>query len=133
MISTILNICDLPIPAGISGKAFGNPSIPVVSELYKCPSKTMGEWLGEHRIIYDGKYKYMQYERNKNPELFDLENDPGELNNLYEKLPDIASSMERKLKNWKKAHPPRYTTSMQKILPLSQEEREALNALGYIQ
>ena len=93
----------------------------------------MGKHLGEHRIIYDGKYKYMQYERNKNPELFDLKNDPKELNNLSEKLPDITAAMERKLKDWEKAHPPRHTISKKQIFQPSQEEQEALKALGYIQ
>lgn len=122
---TILSICGIPTPDGISGKAFGNASSPVVSELYDYE-------IGEHRTLYDGRYKYMRYEHKKGPELYDLDKDPLEKENLAEKLPEVILAMEEKLQDWEKVHKPKYTSS-DKEETISQEVLEGLKALGYIQ
>jgi len=122
---TILSICGIPVPENISGKAFGNASGPTVAEFY-------GNSIGEHRILYDGKYKFMRYEHQKGPELYDLNKDPLEKENLAEKLPEVTLAMEKKLQDWEKAHRPKYTSSGKEEI-LSQEVLEGLKALGYIQ
>jgi arylsulfatase A-like enzyme len=124
--ATILSICELPVPGDISGKAFGDDSLPVVSEVYNFD-------IGEHRIIYDGKYKYMKYEHQRNPELYDLERDPEELENVAETLPEIASAMEEQLNRWKTEHRPQYTSPDDKAGILPEEMAEGLKALGYVQ
>ena len=126
---TILSICELPIPDGISGKIFASASLPVVAELYK-------QTIGEHRILYDGKYKYMNYGHKRDPELYDLDRDPMEKENLAKTLPELALVMRKKLKDWEKAHSPKYTPSASREReedPLSKEIMEGLKALGYIQ
>lgn len=47
----------------------------------------------------DGQYKYIDNFNEKSAELFDLEADPGEKNNLLEEKPEIAESMSLVLKN----------------------------------
>jgi arylsulfatase A-like enzyme len=121
---TILSICDLPIPEGISGKAFGDSS-PVVSELYNYD-------IGKHRAIYDGQYKYMKFEKQKGPELYDLENDPMRKINLAEKMPVVAAEMEKKLKEWGKKHQPKYKVQDKKDMVDHKKVRDDLKALGYI-
>jgi arylsulfatase A-like enzyme len=116
------------MPDNISGKIVGESSPPIVSEYYSPKND-----FGEHRILYDGKYKYMQYEYKKAPELYDLEQDGRELVNLAEKRPEIVLEMETKLKDWQKAHRPRHSQSTQPKAPLSQDAIEGLKALGYIQ
>jgi len=123
---TILSICGLPIPNNISGKTFGNASSPVVSELYYYG-------IGQHRILYAGKYKYMRYEHKRGPELYDLNKDPLEKENLAEKLPEVTLAMEEKLQDWEEAHRPKYTPSGKGEEILSKEVVEGLKALGYIQ
>ena len=123
---TILSICDLPIPDDISGKAFGNHSSPVVSEFYNFG-------IGEHRIIYNGKYKYMRYEYQNKPELYDLSKDPEEHDNLVEKLPHVTALMEKKLNDWEDTHKPKYVSSADKEATISKSIKEQLKALGYIQ
>lgn len=123
---TILSICDLPIPDGISGKSFGNGSMPIVSEFYNYG-------IGKHRILYDGQYKYMTYQHRRKPELYDLKKDPLEKVNLSEKLPEITAAMNEKLKEWIKKHKPRYDKYKDRgEIIFSQEVEEGLKALGYI-
>jgi arylsulfatase A-like enzyme len=123
---TILSICELPIPTVTSGKAFGDASSIIVSELYEYET-------GEHRVLYNGKYKYMRYGYKRGPELYDLEEDPLEKENLAEKLPEVTLAMEGKLKHWEKVHGPNYSLSAEKKEVVPKELVEGLKALGYIQ
>ena len=130
--STILSICDIPIPNNISGEAYGGNSSSV-SELYSY-------YIGEHKAIYVGKYKYMEYsyiqgqvnKEIKRPELYDLEKDPYEKENLAEKFPELVSAMRAELQNWKNTRKQNKTVPVDKS-PLSEEIKEDLRALGYVQ
>jgi arylsulfatase A-like enzyme len=122
---TILSIYGLPVPDGISGKAFGNGFSPVVSEVYEFKT-------GKHRILYDGKYKYMKYEHKKDPELYDLDKDPMEKYNLVEKFPRLTAMMEEKLKDWKSIHKPKYVSSKDREAITSKSLIDQLRALGYL-
>jgi arylsulfatase A-like enzyme len=129
---TILSICDISIPQTISGQAYGGKSSPV-SELYSY-------YIGEHKAIYVGKYKYMDYsyiegqvnKEIKRPELYDLEKDPDEQENLAEKLPELVSAMRSELQNWKNRRTQIKTVPVDKS-PVSEEIKEDLRALGYVQ
>ena len=129
---TLLSICDIPIPNNISGEAYGGNFSPV-SELYSY-------YIGEHKAIYVGKYKYMEYsyiqgqvnKEIKSPELYDLEKDPDEKENLAEKLPEIVSAMHAKLQNWKNSRKQNGTVLVDKS-PLSEDIKKDLRALGYVQ
>lgn len=123
---TIFSICGIPVPENSTGKAFGNAAGPHVAEFY-------GNSIGEHRVLYDGKYKYMRYEYEKDPELYDLDEDPMEQENLAEKLTKVTSAMEEKLKDWEKTHRARHTTSNKDVETLYEDELRELKALGYIQ
>ena len=127
--ATLLSICDLPGPGGISAEPPGSASS-AVAELYSFE-------LGEHRALYDDTFKYMEYrERNgkekRNAELYDLTNDPHERENVLEDYPAIASAMEMKLQEWEKIHAAREITPPKDTAPLSGELQENLEALGYI-
>lgn len=129
---TLLSICDIPIPNNVSGEAYGGDFSPV-SELYSY-------YIGEHKAIYAGKYKYMEYsyiqgqvnKEIKSPELYDLEKDPDEKENLAEKLPEIVSTMRADLQHWKNTRKQNKTVSVNKS-PLSEDIKKDLRALGYIQ
>jgi len=123
---TILSICDLPIPGNISGKAFGKGALPIISELYNYG-------IGEHRALFDGEYKYMRYQQQRAPELYDLRNDLMEKDNLVHLLPDVTREMEALLSKWEEAHTQKFKTSVESEGSLSREIWEGLKALGYIQ
>jgi arylsulfatase A-like enzyme len=129
---TLLSICDIPIPNNVSGEAYGGDFSPV-SELYSY-------YIGEHKAIYAGKYKYMEYsyiqgqvnKEIKSPELYDLEKDPDEKENLAEKLPEIVSTMRADLQHWKNTRKQNKTVPVNKS-PVSEDIKKDLRALGYIQ
>jgi hypothetical protein len=58
-----------------------------------------------------------------------------EKEDLAETLPELTLSMETKLNDWEKMHKPRYVPSVKREREdlLSQEIREGLKALGYLQ
>ncbi len=123
--ATILDISGVSAPENISGVSYGNNTGPAVAQFYK-------KSIGEHYAIYDGSYKFMYYEKNKQPELYNVKHDPEEKNNLYRSEASIAARLERKLHEWKKQHPPRSTPDTTRM-PISEEMRDSLKALGYIQ
>lgn len=75
---TLLDMAGLPIPAGVEGLSMvGNK---MRSHLYgEC-----SEGAGATRMIHDGRYKLIYYPTGNRVQLFDLENDPRELNDLAE-------------------------------------------------
>ncbi len=123
---TILSICGLQVPNDISAAAFGGHTNQTVSEFY-------GFETGKHRTLYDKNYKYMRYEQNKPPELYNVAEDPGEKDNLIELYPNLAATMEKKLSDWEEKHLPLYTLPKKKDSERSKVNLEALKALGYIQ
>ena len=123
---TIISTCELPVPDDISKKFYRSNLSPVVSEYFNCE-------IGKHRVLYDGKYKYMNYENKKSSELYNLENFPAEESNLALKLPEIVNKMDKKLKGWEEKYKPKYTSPTTQNAPISQEVLEGLKAMGYIQ
>jgi arylsulfatase A-like enzyme len=123
LFSTIFSICEIPMPENVSGKPFGKPSSPAVAEYENA-------LMGQHRILYDGQYKYFFYERKRPAELYDLKKDPSENDNLAENQPAVVKLLDEKLKQWVIAHPPRYESTDTVVSP---ETVEGLKALGYIQ
>jgi arylsulfatase A-like enzyme len=135
--STILSICDLPVPDGVSAKPFGGDTSSCVAEYH---------WhvFGEHRTLYDGNYKFMsflhkkehgkkEYQKQRSPELYDLAKDPLEKENLAKKLPEVVAAMQAKLKTWEDAHPRKKVDQPKSKAVLSEDVKEGLRALGYVQ
>jgi arylsulfatase A-like enzyme len=122
--ATILSISGLTIPEGISGKPFGNSSSPAVGE-FETPQT------GQQKVLYEGNYKLMHYERGRALELYDLDKDPQELNNLANIKIDKRQELEHKLTEWIQRHKPRYAASEKESV--SKETIDQLRNLGYIQ
>jgi arylsulfatase A-like enzyme len=124
LFSTILSICGLNVPESLSGRPYGVSTLPSVAEYEN------RDWR-QHRVLYDGQYKYFYYERERSPELYDLHRDPLENSNIAVERTDIVEMMNEKLKKWVNDHPPRYDNA--KDAEVSQETVRGLKALGYIQ
>jgi len=55
----------------------------------------------QHKAMRDGKWKYFQDEKG-NEYLFDLLNDPGELNNLKDQQQAVFKNLKMKYSEWEK-------------------------------
>lgn len=77
--------------------------------------------------VQDGDYKYIEAPR---PELYNIEKDTNERNNLFSDKRKIAESMKQKLTKYQKAYQTDYSkVEQRKITP---EEAEQFAALGYL-
>jgi arylsulfatase A-like enzyme/Tfp pilus assembly protein PilF len=80
----------------------------------------------ELRGIRFGKYQFIEAPK---PELYDLEQDPGELRNLFPEKKAVASEMQGKLTALIRSYTP--GTELAEKMPLDPALMERLRALGY--
>jgi len=78
------------------------------------------------KSIRTNKWKYVKAPR---PELYDLENDPEEKNNLFQKNSRVVSKLRNRFERFEKKISSGRKPSTRE---LSQEDREKLRALGYV-
>ena len=123
LFTTILSLCNLPVPENVSGRSFGGNSKYTVAEFYDYDT-------GVNRALYYRQYKLMKFGKHRGTELYDLRNDPRETVNLYTKLPLIAEKMEKKLRQWETEHKPQSGNNKDGFI--SREIKDGLKALGYI-
>ena len=110
-------------------------SSPILGELYYTRKKDLFHPIWGKRFrrtrtaIFDGPYKYI-HSSDENHELYNLETDPEELNNLLDTHSERAEELEQKLRAFKAdrkiAHPDQATSAPeQKVL-------DQMKALGYL-
>jgi arylsulfatase A-like enzyme len=84
---------------------------------------------GEKFGIRVGPWKYIVGEEEGTRELFNLQEDPGELVNVCERFPAVADELQEKLAAWKEA----FGREDGGLETLSPEDLERLKALGYVE
>jgi len=97
IVPTVLELLGLAVPEGIHGRSltplldFGGgeakPPRPYYAETLS--PRLLNGW-GELRGIFSGRFKYIH---GPEPELFDLEEDPGEIVNLASERPEVAETL----------------------------------------
>jgi choline-sulfatase len=131
VLPTALELLGLPAVAGISGASLA-PLMAGVAELgLDAYSEAMYPlhhygW-SDLRALRSGRYKVIDAPR---PELYDIDTDPGELQNLYTDRRALADRMIAQLRTMEEGF-----TRTQAALPaedVDPEARERLAALGYI-
>lgn len=109
---TLLGLCGLDVPKGVQGRnlshvATGEEGPPAPDSIYLqnmgpgWPHR--GKWVGYWRGVRTEDWLYARWHNNeREPMLFDLKNDPLELNNLAEKeeYADVRRRMEARLQQW---------------------------------
>ncbi|UCH95671.1 MAG: sulfatase-like hydrolase/transferase [Candidatus Aminicenantes bacterium] len=129
---TILDLYHLDIPPAIEGKSFvnllkGEHENQQRSFYFESiHGKEEMNWAPLQGIIH-GKYKYISLPE---PELYDLENDPKEKNNLFRKNNRTAKEMDNKLMKWMMRLSG--TTHDDARRKLTEEDKKHLKTLGYI-
>jgi arylsulfatase A-like enzyme/lipopolysaccharide biosynthesis regulator YciM len=131
LMPTILDLLRVKIPESVQGK-----SVAAVLNGSKAPGKiayseslTAMQHFGAAplRSVQDQHYKYIDTLK---PELYDLEKDPGETNNILDQKKEIASRMKSALHQIVS----RYNAAADKrqVRTLTPEQQEQLASLGYI-
>ena len=81
ILPTLLDLLDLPGVSGLHGKSFrkilSTPNTPFRDQVFI-------HWNGPSFINFDGRWKYALHPRSEIDELYDLQEDPGELKNLVQ-------------------------------------------------
>ena len=132
IVPTVLSALGLPVPPKVTGRdlikySADNPSASEARYVY-CESllPTRFQCNSLLSVVTDG-WKYIQTTR---PELYDLQNDPGEMDNLAGKQPHRARLMQDHLSRILEANVRGGTSDSE--LTLDEESRSRLESLGYI-
>jgi hypothetical protein len=137
ILPTILHILDTDLPEQTIGKVLLKDKSPLNW------LKTLFSRRGEARYIFselDKKptlkaiitpaWKYIYNYKNKTDQLYRIQSDPNEHNNLAVKNPTQCNQLKKELLNWvstAKTYPVKNQS-----FELSQEEKEKLEAIGYL-
>jgi arylsulfatase A-like enzyme/Tfp pilus assembly protein PilF len=126
---TILDLVDVAAPPDLDGRSLRAPAPSGPRSLYieNLSTQVLHGWaplLGVHR----GDYKFIHAPI---PELYALQNDPGELVNRYEDEPVMAAELHSQLLGFV-GDDPYMGTAAQQNLPLDPETEELLRSLGYV-
>ncbi|GBD97315.1 MAG TPA: DUF4976 domain-containing protein [Nitrospirae bacterium] len=109
---TILDLADIPVPAWMEGRSLvplmkgGTlPSTPIFS-MYFQKNRSLGHQITKGSIaVWEGDYKLIYYLEKGRSLLFNLKEDPDELNNLFEKEPERGERLLSLIReNLKKAN-----------------------------
>ena len=84
----------------------------------------------QRTVIYDWPYKLIQSSDGEH-ELYDLESDPGEMENLFARRSNVADEMRGRLERFKSGREEMLKPGEEAIAP-TPEQIEELKALGYL-
>lgn len=126
---TVVDLLGLDLPEAVSGRslrgAMEGRLVPEVASHAATDDPFLQNGWSPLRSLTTSRWKYIRTTR---PELFDLQADPHELQNLIEQEPRQAEEMARRLDDTERRMKPRRSASVQ----LSAAERRALETLGYL-
>ncbi len=97
---TILELADIPVPSWMEGRSLTPlmrgekiESRPAFSMTFQS-NRSRGHQITSGTIaVWEGSYKLIHYLKKGKSLLFNLEQDPGELNNLFDKKPDVGQRL----------------------------------------
>jgi len=130
---TILEILKIPLPSEWQGESlfpyFYQPHLshrkkPAIFLETIFPEANFG-W-SPLQGIRTKKWKYIKAPR---PELYDLQSDPGELNNLLDQYPKQAQNLKNRLQNLLNTLP---SPQKNQTVSMNEETRKRLQSLGYV-
>ncbi len=129
---TVLEYLGLPIPREVAYKPLSHENQPMVAEIFRDIT-----WIVDYstrfdrdmKTLYDGDHKWI-WSSNGGHELYNITDDPAEIDNQQGKLPDIEKRLQSKLSDiLKGARQPGQSSAME----MDDELKARLKALGYVQ
>jgi arylsulfatase A-like enzyme/tetratricopeptide (TPR) repeat protein len=126
---TVLDLLGVAAPPGLDGRSLRGPAPAGPRPLYieNLSTQVLHGWAPLLGVRRDD-YKFIHAPK---PEIYDLRNDPGELENLYDTHPVLAAEMQEQLRAFVDDDP-YMGTAAQQNLPLDPETEELLRSLGYV-
>lgn len=137
VLPTVLEILGVEVPDGIQGRSLvpfmtgevpGGSTTRTREPIYAetLSPRITRNW-GEQRALFVDDYKYIHGPRQ---ELYDLAEDPNEIDNLLTESPEVAQGMRRKLEEYLAEHA---VSGMDASVAVDEETARRLQALGYLQ
>ena len=134
IVPTILDLLDLPAPGDLQGRSLlplfeaGGETVPgPPPALYaETLASRLAHGLGELRVLYWRQYKYIFGPR---PELYDLDADPRERDDLVDREADVAARMKDALAAFIERNA---TPDAASAVEMDAETRRRLESLGYL-
>ena len=120
ILPTLLDAADVDLPEGMDGRSLV-PLLTGQEQIHRDAVFAEVHALGDGKILMcrDERYKYIYHWLSEDiDELYDLQEDPGELNNLFESSEhqDLVVAMRRKILAWaESSHHPYYPLIQQKV------------------
>jgi tetratricopeptide (TPR) repeat protein len=132
IVPTVLNVLGIEVPQEVQGKdlssCFGGRRSLEEERFVFCQSFYPGVYQCNCLLgVVSAGWKYIQTTR---PELYDLKNDPEEMNNLVDQQPQRARLLQGKLKEILETQV--RINGGERQSPMDQEMRERLESLGYV-
>lgn len=121
----ILKTCGLSLPEDYQQIRKDLHAAPLVAEQYLLDR-------GRHLVLYQGRFKYLTFERGGRDEVYDIKEDPHEQKSLAAVLPEITLRMQNELHKWEETFEPMHVKGRSGNVP-SAELIQGLKALGYVQ
>jgi arylsulfatase A-like enzyme len=134
----ILKVCGLPITEDLQGQPVDEVTHEIMAELTEQKNNAHAKLNPERyyrnlRAIYSNDGENLKYIQSSNgeSELYNLEADPGELNNLITQRPEKVQELEARLKKWLESFEPVRDDEQTKVTNTG-KLIERLRALGYV-
>jgi len=135
ILPTVLEVANLPLPDGLDGRG-------LLDQIEGRRSRQPAQLVAEHgqdgtrysKTVVDPPWKLVWLRENDQDirELYHLERDPGEQDNVASDYPDIVTRLETRLWELFDRESPLTSRGLDQPERLSEEEKQRLRALGYI-
>ncbi|NNE07828.1 MAG: sulfatase-like hydrolase/transferase, partial [Gemmatimonadetes bacterium] len=107
---------------------YGAPDRPVFLFRRHYDAGRLSRVSGMGYAVREGDWKYIYAPEEKRKELYNLQEDPGELQNVLTKRPNVSTRLHERLEEWRSSN----SAELSDVPAISKEDREALEALGYV-
>lgn len=134
----ILKLVDIPIPETVQGQPFDESNHEIIAELFEQKNNAHAKLNPERyyrnlKAIYSNDAENLKYiqSSNGNSELYDLNVDPDELNNISAQRPDAVAALDARLEKWLNSFEPVQDDQKSEITD-TEKLMNRLRALGYV-
>jgi arylsulfatase A-like enzyme len=121
----------LSLAPALLGRSGLDPERPIFLQRRRYESKEVGAHpvQGDQFAVRVGRWKYIEALDESSRELYDLDADPAELEDIVERHPEQAAALAARLREWKTRH----GLATAEPTPVSPDDQKRLEALGYVE